>query len=212
MSILNDLGVKHKTDKSTITHCYLGTYEKYIESWRDKEFIMWELGVAAGASIRMWREYFPNAKIYGIDNDQNCAGEGILIGSQIDKEFLDKALIYTGTPDIVIDDASHYGPYTIETFKHLFPKIANDGWYVVEDTHCFYDKTYGEAPEYGQGMSEVFKFFNSLSIDVDVYGRAMTGDSKYAIDSTIEIPPVPEYSRILDSIHIHPSLRFFKRK
>lgn len=213
MGLLNEIGLKHQTDKSSMTHCYLDNYEKYFESWMDREFVLLELGVAGGASIRTWREYFPKAKVYGIDNNSGCAGEGIYIGSQTDSNFLFGVIGQIGKPDIIIDDASHYGPFTIETFKLLFKKVASGGYYVVEDTATFYDKTYGEAPDFGKGMSEVFKFFTSLACDVDVHGRGMTGNTEYAL--AVENPnfaPVPEYSRHLDSIHIHPSLWLFKRK
>lgn len=213
MGTLNDIGLKCKTDKSTITHCYLDTYEKYFSEWRNKEFTLLELGVAGGASIKMWREYFPNAKVYGLDNNPDCAGEGIFIGCQIDKGFWDNVLSEIGTVDFFIDDGSHYGPYTIQTFEYIFPQIARGGWYVVEDTHCMYDSTYGCAPPLGQGMSEVFKFFTSLACDVDVHGRGYTGNTEVALK--LENPnfaPVPKYSPILDSMHIHPSLWFFKRK
>lgn len=210
---LDEIGLKHKTDKSSMTHCYLDNYEKYFSSWREREFVLLELGVAGGASIRTWREYFPKAKVYGIDNNPDCAGEGIFIGSQTDGIFLQKVLDEIGQPDLVIDDASHYGPFTIETFKLLFKSVAYNGYYVVEDTACFYDKTYGEAPDFGKGMSAVFNFFTGLAKDVDVYGRGMTGNTEYAL--TVENPnwaPVPEYSKYLDSIFIHPSLWLFKRK
>lgn len=209
---LDEIGLKYKTDKSSMTHCYLETYEKYFDEWRNKELVILELGVAGGASIAMWREYFMNAKVYGIDNNPDCAGEGIFIGSQTDGLFLQKVLDEIGTPDIIIDDASHYGPFTIETFKLLFKKVAPGGYYIVEDTACFYDKTYGEAPD-GHGMSAVYNFFVSLASHVDVHGRGMTGNTEYAL--TVQNPnwaPVPEYSRYLDSIHIHPSLWMFKRK
>lgn len=210
---LNDIGLKFKTDKSTITHCYLDTYEKYFSEWRDKEFTLLELGVAGGASIAMWREYFPNAKIYGVDNNPDCAGEGIFIGSQNDPDFLDDTLQKIGNPNIVIDDGSHFSPITISTFEYLFPKVPPNGWYIIEDTHCFYDVTYGLAPPFNEGMSNVFKFFTSLACDVDIHGRGMCGNSEYAL--SVENPnfaPVPKYSPILDSIHIHHSLWFFKRK
>jgi len=208
---LQEIGTKHKTDKA-ITHFYMGNYEKYFESWRDKYFTLLEIGVAGGASLKTWKEYFVNARVYGIDNNPDCAGEGVFIGSQNDKEFLDSVLEKIGTPDIIIDDGSHYAPYTIETFQHLFKQVMPGGWYIVEDTHCFYDKTYGEAPDYGNGMSEVFKFFTSLAADVDIFGRAMTGNHEYAINANIETPPVPKYSRLLESIHIHTSLWLFKRR
>lgn len=213
MKTLDEIGLECKTDKASSTHGYLATYEKYFAEMRDKEFVLLELGVAAGASIKMWKSYFPNAKVYGIDTNVDCAGEDIFIGSQNDPDFLRDVLGVIGLPNVVIDDASHYGPSTIETFKHLFPKIAGGGFYFVEDTHCFYDVTYGCAPPFGQGMSEVFNFFTSLACDVDVHGRGMTGNTEYALK--VENPnfaPVPEYSHILDSIHIHPSLWLFKRK
>lgn len=214
MKTLNEIGLECGTDKSTMTHCYLDTYEKYLGELRDKEFTMLEIGVAAGNSLRMWREYFTKAHIYGIDINPYCAGygEGIFIGSQSDYSFLDEVLSKIGTPDIIIDDGSHYAPNTILTFRHLFPKMAAGGYYIVEDTHCFYDKTYGLAPPYGQGMSEVYKFFTNLAIAVDVFGRGMCGNADFAINHPTQIPPVPEFSRILESIHIHTSLRIFKKK
>lgn len=214
METLNEIGLKHKTDKASSTHGYLDTYEKYLGAWRDKEFTLLEIGVAAGNSLRMWREYFPKAKIYGIDNNPDCIGygEGIFIGSQTDSIFLSSVISKTGTPDIIIDDASHFAPNTIFTFRELFPKVATGGYYIIEDTCCFYNSTYGLAPPYGEGMSEVFTFFSGLCAHVDVHGRGMCGNADFAINHGTKIPPVPEFSRILDSMYIHPSLWWFKRK
>lgn len=213
MRTLDEIGRETGTDKSTLTHCYLANYEKYLAPLRDQEFVLLELGVGNGSSIRMWREYFQNAKVYGIDNNPGCAAEGIFIGSQTDTEFLDRVLQDIGTPMICVDDAAHYGPYTIQSFQHLFPKISNSGQYYIEDTACFYDKTYGLAPDFGQGMSEVFNFFTSLACDVDVQGRGYTGNTEYALKlDNPNFAPIPKYSPILDSIHIHPSLWLFQRK
>lgn len=212
MKTLDEIALHHQTDKASHKHGYTKIYEKYLASFREKEFTLIEIGVASGASIKLWREYFPKAKIFGIDNNPDCAGEGIFIGDQTDVNFLNSTLEKTGIPEIIIDDGCHYGPGTITTFKHLFPKVANGGYYVIEDTHCFYDVTYGLAPPYGSGMSEVFNFFSGLTSHVDVHGRAMTGNVEYAINSGIEIPPVPEFSRILDAMFIHPSLWWFLKK
>lgn len=213
METFQEVGLKHTTDKAT-THFYMDTYEKYLGHLRDKEFLMWELGIAAGSSIRAWRELFPKAKIIGIDNNPDCAnyGEDMYIGEQTDARFLDGLIDKFGAPDVIIDDASHHAPKTIASFKHLFPKMKSDGLYFVEDNHCFYDAQYGEAPPYGQGMSEVYKFFSGLDTHVDVNGRYMTGSREMALNAPIDSPPIPEYSHILDSIHIHQSLRLFKRR
>lgn len=212
METLDEFAIRHHTDKASPQHGYAVIYEKYLQSWRDKEFVLLEIGVASGASIRMWREYFPKAKIYGIDNNPDCAGDGIFIGDQTDPVFLNNVLEKIGIPNIIIDDGWHYSPGTIATFRELFPKVAAGGWYIVEDSHCFYDATYGLAPPYGEGMSTVFNFFSGLAAHVDVNGRAMTGNAENAINSKIEIPPVPEFSRLLESMHIHTSIWWFKRR
>jgi len=209
---LNEIGLKHGTDKSSHTHCYLDNYEKYFSSWRDKEFVLLELGVAGGASIAMWREYFPKAKIYGIDNNADCAGEGIFIGDQTNPEFLGDVLAEIGPPDVIIDDASHEGWRTILTFEYLFQYLKDGGLYFVEDTATFYSKHYSGDFE-ANGRSKVFNFFTGLAYDVDVAGRAMTGNVQVALETTNpNFDAVPKYSRILDSMHIHPSLWLFKRK
>lgn len=215
MGRLNDIGVACGTDKSRLTHWYLENYENHFNDflYAGKEFILLEIGVGNGSSIKMWREYFPMAKVYGIDINKDCAGEGIFIGSQSDEEFLKKVIEEIGHPDIVIDDASHYSPLTIKTFELLFPVLNKGGWYVVEDTHCFYDKTYGLAPDFDKGMSDVFNFFSGLAAHVDVQGRGMTGNANYALSVQNEnFAPIPKYSPILESMHIHPSLWFFKRR
>lgn len=212
MESLNDIGVRCGTDKSSITHHYLHNYEKHLSEWRDREFTLLELGVAGGGSIKMWREYFTNAKIYGIDINPDCAGEGIFIGSQTDTEFLDKVLSVIGTPDVIVDDCAHIGDLTMESFKYLFPKIAEGGQYYVEDSSTFFSKTYSGEFE-SNGRSKVFNFFSGLAYDVEIAGRACTGNVKLALETTNPtFDPVPKYSPILESIHIYTGLWLFKRR
>lgn len=200
---LNEIGLKHGTDKSTMTHCYLDNYEKHLGLWRDREFTLLEIGVAGGASIRMWREYFPKAKIYGVDNNPDVAGEGIFIGDQNDLAFMSKVMQDIGGADIIIDDGSHVGHDMINSFKMLFRSVRSGGFYVVEDTHCIYEEHYNQG-------SNAFGFFTGLVRDVDVAGRAMTGNQDVAIHHGIN--ELPEYSKYLKAIHFYPSLYIFERK
>lgn len=202
---LNEIGLECKTDKSTITHCYLDNYAKHLEGWRDKEFTLIEIGVAGGASIKMWREYFPKANVYGIDNNPDCAGDGIFIGNQTDLDFMASVMNRIGAPDIIIDDGSHVGHDMMNTFKKMFRWVKKGGFYVVEDTHCLYSEHYNQG-------SKAFEFFTGLVRDVDVAGRAMTGNQDYAINHGMTDPPVPDYSRDLKTIHFYPSLYIFERK
>lgn len=210
MGLLNDLGLKHNTDKAH-THFYLDNYELYFNSIRNEEFVLLELGVAGGSSIRMWREYFPKAKIFGIDNNKDCLMEGVFIGDATDEVFLTSVLSATGMPNCVIDDSGHVGSETIKSFEILFPLIKSGGLYFVEDCATFYSKTYSGELE-RNGRTKVYNFFTDLAYDVDVAGRGMCGNQDFAINHPTTEPTVPKYSRLLKAIHIYPSLRVFIRK
>lgn len=201
---LNDLGVLHKTDKSTITHHYLGNYEKHISKWRDEEFTMLEIGVAGGASIKMWRDYFPKAKVYGVDNNPDTPAD--FIGDHNDKFFMDSVMQRIGPCRLIVDDGSHVGHDMKNLFDRLFVHhVESGGLYVVEDTHCLYE------PHYNQG-SDAHEFFTGLVKHVDVAGKAMTGNQDYAIHHPSPHPPVPMFSPYLKAIHFYPSLYIFERK
>lgn len=208
---LNEIGLKTGTDKSTVTHCYLDNYERYLESWRGREFTLLEIGVGNGSSIKMWGEYFPNAKIYGIDINADCAGEGIFIGNATDEQFLESVLESIGGVDIVIDDGGHVGHETVRTFQLLFQKVRSGGYFFVEDTATFYSEHYSGAFEMN-GRSTVYNFFTDLAYHVDVAGRGMCGNPIFAIEHPSTEPPVPKYSRELKAIHTHPSLWIFERR
>lgn len=60
---LNELGIKYNTDKAYL-HDFCNSYEKELNK-NIKE--LWEIGVLDGASLRMWSEYYPSAKIIGFD-------------------------------------------------------------------------------------------------------------------------------------------------
>ncbi len=212
MESLNSIGVRCATDKSTITHHYLDTYEHYLKDWRDREFVMWEIGVAGGASLRMWREYFTKARIIGIDINPDCEKEGdVFIGSQTDFAFLDSVIEKTGMPDIIVSDGSHVGDEEVLTFKHLFPKMNSGSMYLLEDCATFYNNHYS-GPFESNGRTKAFNFFSGLMYDIDVAGRGCCGNAQFCIDHPSTEPPVPEFSRVLKSMHIHCSLYIFDRR
>lgn len=213
METLNELGLKHGTDKNSTTHDYLDTYEQHLKEYKDREFTLLELGCASGNSIRMWREAYPKAKVFSIDINPECEQHGgVFIGSQTDSTFLDKVLAEIGIPDVIISDGSHCGDDEVFTFKHLFPKMKPGSIYYLEDTHTFYNEHPYSGPFESNGRTKAYNFFTDLVYHVDVAGRAMCGKQDTAINWPMPDPPVPEYSRLLKAIHFYPSLWLFQRK
>jgi len=56
----------YDTDKAKHTH-YLRNYEEYFRSLQDKEITLLELGVYRGGSMFLWRDYFRQGLIVGLD-------------------------------------------------------------------------------------------------------------------------------------------------
>jgi hypothetical protein len=142
---LSARGILAGTDKSSIANDYLRHYERIFAPWREQTFTLLEIGVAQGASLILWRDYFANAEIVGVDIDPQCKRfEGprirIEIGSQDDPEFLLR-LCRGAYPAIIIDDGSHHADHIIFTFERLFPHLLAGGLYVIEDLYLHFGDT-----------------------------------------------------------------------
>lgn len=140
---LHELGQKHGTDKWDISHSFMGEsylhiYERYLEPLRGMPIKLLELGVRNGNSLRMWKEYFPSAQIYGVDFIPSCKQQEedrieILIASQDDDIRLGALADRAGGFDVVLDDASHINHLTHTSFRILFPRLKPRGFYIMED-------------------------------------------------------------------------------
>jgi hypothetical protein len=162
---LDELGILHNTDKTSLANDYLRHYEEIFRPFRNRAITLWEIGVAQGASLALWREYFPNAQIVGIDNNPQCKQyEGprvqVAIGSQDDPEFL-AGLSRDMVPDIIIDDGSHRADHIQFSFDRLFPVLAAGGLYVIEDLWLHA----GDSASHMRGRATVAvpEFVNSLT-------------------------------------------------
>ena len=100
----------------------------------------------------MWKEYFPNAQIYGVDIQPKAifADERIkcFMGDELKAETWEKVIDQTGTDiDIFIDDGFHQKEYQIQVAKYLMPILKQDVIYIVEDVE-FPDKIRVALSEY----------------------------------------------------------------
>jgi hypothetical protein len=153
-------------------HKYTPHYQRHFEHLRDRPINILEIGIGrdfkyrtAGASLRMWKHYFPKGKVYGLDIlDRSAIEEDrirVFQGDQSDAALLRRIADEMGRIDVVIDDGSHRPAHVIATFEVLFPLLADDGIYVVEDTQTSYWPEWGgeediNAPGTSMGMLKRF--------------------------------------------------------
>ena len=121
----------HSMNKGTCAKWehYFEIYERYISKYCDQPVNYLEIGVQAGGSLELMRNYLgPQAHIVGIDIDPACAaiagnGFNIHIGSQEDPEFLKSVGDQHKNFDIIIDDGGHTAQQQITSFETLWPYL-----------------------------------------------------------------------------------------
>jgi hypothetical protein len=124
-------------------HDYLSFYERFLAPMRDQPITLLEIGVFQGASLHTWREFFPKAKIIGVDIQATCKqfeSERIKIelADQSNLEHLSTLALTYGPFDLVVEDGSHMWEHQITSLRALFPFIKNGGHYIVEDLQTNY--------------------------------------------------------------------------
>jgi hypothetical protein len=149
------IAFKHGADKCPqITHEYTPIYYKLLQHKRKEIKKVLEIGVGTnetmghvrrtkgfykpGASLYMWREFFPNAQIYGADIDDRSVFKDERIQTYLCDQSKSNNLIHliqnTGFDlDLVIDDGSHRYEDQVSTCLTLMPLLKKDVVYVIED-------------------------------------------------------------------------------
>jgi hypothetical protein len=140
---LDAIGLKHGTDKASHHHDYLSFYDTLFAPRRSQPLTILEVGVFNGASLRTWREYFPNARIIGADiapHARRLRGDGIEIEymDQSNLEDLIRVAAKHQPFDIIIEDGSHLWEHQKTSLKTLFPFLRAGGLYIVEDLQTNY--------------------------------------------------------------------------
>jgi hypothetical protein len=150
---LADLFQRHGSDKST-HHDYHLIYGPLLSSKREAPMNILEIGLGTnnvdipsnmglwgkpGASLRAFRDWAPNAHIFGADVDERILFHDERISTswvdQTDTKALSqlKLLLDQRRFDLIIDDGLHLPHANFNTLRALLPLLAEDGVYVVED-------------------------------------------------------------------------------
>ncbi len=172
------IAYKYGTDKCPqIKHSYTPFYYKLLKDRRESIKKVLELGVGyyrgmgqnettydpglkrqyhRGASLYMWRDFFPNAQIYGADIRPETLFSDERIKTYLcderKKEDLMRLIENTGSDiDVVIDDASHHVDDQIFLATTILPLLKKDVVYIIEDV--------GHSKKIGTAMTGRYDYF-----------------------------------------------------
>lgn len=143
---LNELATKYGSDKGDTAvrglspKHYCDIYERLFAHMKLDVINVLEIGVQSGASVKMWRDYFTRATIYGVDIQEKCKQYEedrihIFIGDQTSGDFLEELVHNIPPMDIVIDDGAHTSLAHMISFGCLWTHLKPGGFYVIEDVH-----------------------------------------------------------------------------
>ncbi|WP_299838668.1 class I SAM-dependent methyltransferase [uncultured Paracoccus sp.] len=150
---LTRLAILNGTDKFGY-HDYTPHYFGLLNHLRDEPLKLLEIGVGGygspvrgGESLAVWRDFFPEGQITGLDIQRKTIDLGsrvrIVQGSQVDADCLSQIEAERGPFDVILDDGSHRNEHVVESFALLFPGLKPGGLYLVEDVQTSFFPRFG---------------------------------------------------------------------
>lgn len=188
------LAAIYGTDKGVYGHNNVLHYQAHLSSVRRSTQRVLEIGVLHGGSLAMWRDFFPNAEVIGLDiEEKKVSGPrlALLQGDQSSPKVLAE-LASLGPFDLIVDDGSHLGSHVRASFGALFTTLRPGGWYVIEDLATAYSVEY-QGGELGYPGTSVV-LVKSL---VDAVLRAHVAEN-------VPLPAVA-------SLHVYDQIAFIRR-
>ena len=162
--LLSSLCERHGSDKGALKpaghpyawspHTYADYYSRLFDHCRPYIKKVFECGIGTnnpdlessmgstgkpGASLRVWRDYFPNAIIIGADIDKDILFKEDNIKTffvdQTDPGSIEKfwAEVEESNFDVMIDDGLHTFEAGVCLFENSINRLASSGIYIIED-------------------------------------------------------------------------------
>lgn len=142
-----------------------------------------------GESIRIWREYLPNAYLSILEFDGECARkfrnqvDQVYVGDQSSFRVL-RHIGKKGPYDVIIDDGGHSRKQQLNSLIGLWPYVKhNGGIYVMEDMQTSFMDEYNDnrVSSFDVTVNLIEYLLNSLKqVDYD-------DDLVYLFDSLLSI-------------------------
>lgn len=167
-SILNMLCDRYGSDKGEAnssgnpytwpSHNYADFYELIFGLGRKKVKLVVECGLGTnnpnlassmgvggkpGASLKVWRDFFPNAQVIGCDIDKDILFQELRIKTfpcdQTNQSsistFVSSAELNKNSIDIIIDDGLHEFHAGLSFFIGMIDFLRDDGFFIIEDVN-----------------------------------------------------------------------------
>jgi SAM-dependent methyltransferase len=202
---------------------YYKIYQEYFRPYAGQASNILEIGVYQGESLKILSRFFPEALVLGLDLDMKTIDFTAFPNvryeqaDQTNPEAL-TALADKHAPngfDIIIDDASHIGAYSVKTFEALFPKLKSGGLYIVEDWGTGYWKDWPDGGTFEKFQTTPLP--DTIVRRIPSHDFGMVGFVKSLVD-LVHIDSVrhswksqPLFTSTVEYIHYYPGVVILKK-
>lgn len=170
---LTELAKKYRVNKRNQPTIY----QKYFEEKRFDIKKILEIGISHGGSLRMWRDFFPNAVIYGMDCQTKELEEfsmeriKLFVGRQEKREDLQALINEFGSDfDLIVEDGGHRVDEQQISFGFLFKYVKSGGMYVIEDVDVYRsDNNFGIRNDLSNATITMTNGFKECGIIISEY-------------------------------------------
>lgn len=201
-------GDKYGCDKVN-PHAYHQYYARHLVGYLDTPIKILEIGVGGegnslgGASLKMWADIFPKAKIFGWDiypktHVDNERIQTFLI-DQSDVQSIVRFVEEFGPFDMIVDDGSHFSHHQLTSLFNLFEAVKPGGLYVIEDYFTSYWPLYGGSSILTEFLDTPVRWIKKM---VDIINR-----NNLVVD-TLK-PTIPDWN--VEELHVYPGLAVVKK-
>lgn len=186
---------------------YFDIYQRTLQPFVGTDARVLEIGVFHGGGLDQLAFLLgPNARLVGVDVDHTAAAAcgdrfPVAVGDQADPDFLAAVVAEHGPFDVIIDDGGHTMKQQIGSIETLFPTLAPDGVYLVEDTHTSYLSEYQDGPttfmEWTKNrLDDLNAYHHSRDRELPLWATDVSGihvyDSIVVFDKNGHPPPFAE--------------------
>ena len=145
-----DFIIEESTSDKISHHGYHRFYPWFLTHLRGQNVNFLEIGIDKTESLKLWKGYFGNVNLHGIDIDEKEFNDTEVTLHKIDQSNsleLDKFVANVGIKfDVILDDGSHVPEHQILTINKLWNLVKPGGIYIIEDIETSYwkkSKIYG---------------------------------------------------------------------
>lgn len=174
MTELCELAYKYGTDKCPrVSHSYTPLYHELLAARRDTIKKVVEVGIGEarfrehtghpnpqlGASLRMWRDYFPNAFVYGVDIVPETMFEDeriktFLLDEKSSEDMRNLVERVGADVDLFVDDGSHDWHDQVNLCRTVMPLLKPGVVYCIEDVR-YVDRVLEALKDYDVSLAKL---------------------------------------------------------